>query len=194
MAESKTSKDEKKGHLLGVWGFILGIIALVLCWIPIVGIILAICGVVLCGIGLSKTKSNKGLVIAGLVMSILALIVGIIITLISLVFVSVASNLSNLNNSTFTQNNSLTISNASLITGPYGMLEITGIAKNTGSKELSYAEVDGKFYDKDGNVLQTSLDTTSNLNPGETWKFSISYPATDNYDVANFSVSAGSTW
>jgi hypothetical protein len=53
--------------------------------------------------------------------------------------------------------------------------QITGVARNTSTTELQYAEVIGKFYDKDGSLLHRGVDSTTNLSAGEIWEFTISY-------------------
>ncbi len=53
--------------------------------------------------------------------------------------------------------------------------QITGVARNTSSAELQYAEVIGKFYDKDGTLLYSGVDSTTNLDPGQIWEFTITY-------------------
>jgi hypothetical protein len=54
--------------------------------------------------------------------------------------------------------------------------QITGVARNTSAAELQYAEVIGKFYSQDGTVLATGVAKTADLDPGQTWEFTISYP------------------
>ena len=78
--------------------------------------------------------------------------------------------------------------------GEYGFLTVTGIAKNTRNRELSYAQVDVKFYDNDGNVIGNSLDNINNLGAGETWKFKVMYLGTDSYNVGSYNISVGTTW
>ena len=48
---------------------------------------------------------------------------------------------------------------------------VTGHAKNTGTRELSYASVTVKWYDVEGAVIGTSSDFTTNLAVGEIWAF-----------------------
>ena len=67
---------------LRIAGLILGIVALIFCWMPIWGPIFAIAGLVLSILGLKKV--NKGTAIGGLVVSIIALIVGVIVTIVML--------------------------------------------------------------------------------------------------------------
>jgi len=76
----------------------------------------------------------------------------------------------------------------------YGNLIITGIAKNTKNRELSYAQIDVKFYDNEGNVISNSLDNINNLGAGETWKFEVMYLGLDTYNVGSYDISVGTTW
>lgn len=62
--------------------------------------------------------------------------------------------------------------------------QIVGVARNDGATELQYAEVIGKFYDKNGTLLATGVakpvDDKGNLcplDPGEIWDFTIAYSA-----------------
>ncbi|MFT4187325.1 MAG: DUF4190 domain-containing protein [Aeromicrobium sp.] len=65
---------------LATAGFVLSLIGLLLCWIPIVnflGILLGVLGVVLAGVGLAASKkrgAGKGLAIVGVVLGILAVV------------------------------------------------------------------------------------------------------------------------
>jgi len=59
--------------------------------------------------------------------------------------------------------------------------QITGVARNTSTAELQYAEVIGKFYDKDGALLYSGF-TSTNLDPGQIWEFTITY-SSDPRDV-----------
>lgn len=76
---------------LATAGFVLGLLALLGSWIPllnVVAILLAVVGLVLAGVGLAKSKkanAGKGLSIAGLVLGVLAILFAI---LINAVFVS----------------------------------------------------------------------------------------------------------
>jgi len=54
--------------------------------------------------------------------------------------------------------------------------EIVGVARNNGNAKLEYAEVRGKFYDKDGTLLGSAFDSTTDLPPRGIWEFTISYP------------------
>ncbi len=75
----------KSSNGLAVTGFVLGLLGLLLCWIPVLnffGILLGILGAVFGTIGLvssKKTGTGKGLAIAGLVMGVLAVVLAILI-------------------------------------------------------------------------------------------------------------------
>ena len=62
----------KQGNGMGVAGFVLALLGLLLCWVPILNWILWILGLVFSIIGMFKPK--KGLAIAGLVISCLLIL------------------------------------------------------------------------------------------------------------------------
>lgn len=71
----------------GTTGFVLGLLAAIFAWIPFVGVIgwpLAILGLIFSGLGLYRVSkrqaSNKGITIAGLVLSLLGLVFCIVYT------------------------------------------------------------------------------------------------------------------
>jgi len=59
--------------------------------------------------------------------------------------------------------------------------QITGVAHNSGSARLEYAEIKGNFYSQDDVLLATGFARTISegesftLDPGEIWEFTISY-------------------
>jgi hypothetical protein len=66
---------------MAVAGFVLGLLSLLLLWVPFLGLLLGILGLVFSGTGLSAirrsggTLGGKGLAVAGLVLSILGVLV-----------------------------------------------------------------------------------------------------------------------
>jgi len=75
------SYQQPPGNGLAVAGMVLGIIGLVLCWIPIVGGLCAIVGIILGALGMGRAKKiggkGKGLALAGLVCGIVGVVLGI---------------------------------------------------------------------------------------------------------------------
>ena len=57
---------------MGTAGFVLAIIGLTMCWIPVVGIILSILGFIFSFIGVFRRP--RGLAIAGLIISIITIV------------------------------------------------------------------------------------------------------------------------
>lgn len=65
---------------MGIAGFVLGLLSLVCCWVPVLGFLLGIIGIVFSAIGIVK-KKNRGLSIAGLVTGIIGTIVGLCVVI-----------------------------------------------------------------------------------------------------------------
>jgi len=55
-------------------------------------------------------------------------------------------------------------------------VKVVGEAKNVSGGELSYAEVEVKFYEGD-TLAESSLDNINGWSAGETWAFEVQYPA-----------------
>lgn len=67
------------GAGFAITSMVLGIIALLIsCCIPYLPVLLGLLGVIFAGVSLSGKKAGKGMAIAGLVCSIIALVLGII--------------------------------------------------------------------------------------------------------------------
>jgi hypothetical protein len=64
--------QEKKSNGIGTAGFVLALLGLILCWVPVVDWILWVLGVILSIIGCFKEP--RGLAIAGVVISFIGLI------------------------------------------------------------------------------------------------------------------------
>lgn len=70
---------EKKSNSMGTAGFVLALLALVLCWIPVVNWILWLLGVIFSIIGVCKKGCKKGLAITGLILSFIGIIIDIVV-------------------------------------------------------------------------------------------------------------------
>jgi len=68
-----------------------------------------------------------------------------------------------------------------------GGYNVTGTAK--AAKTLSYAEVKVKFYDKNGALIETSLDSINNLEAGKTWNFKVTGPLDDSVRIEDYKIS-----
>lgn len=66
----------EKSNTMGIAGFVLALLGLIFCWVPVLGWILWILGVIFSIIGVCRPK--KGLAIAGLVISFIGIILLIV--------------------------------------------------------------------------------------------------------------------
>ena len=64
---------EKKGNGVGTAGFVIALIGLIFCWIPVLDWLLWLLGLILSIVGVFKTP--RGLAIAGIVISFLGVII-----------------------------------------------------------------------------------------------------------------------
>lgn len=85
---NRLKQKNNKSNGLGVAGFVLALIGLLFCWVPILNIILWILGLTLSFVGLFKKP--RGLAIAGLCISCIAIIV--MISLVGLFATAIAAS------------------------------------------------------------------------------------------------------
>jgi len=71
------NQQEHKSNSMGIAGFVLAIVALILGWIPVLGWLIWLLGLIFSIVGVTRTP--KGLAIAGLVISLLGLILLIVV-------------------------------------------------------------------------------------------------------------------
>ncbi len=76
-------REPGRGQALA--GMILGIISLVICWIPLLGIPVSIVGLILALLG-RRSVSRKGMALAGIILSAIGLILTIIVFILSAYF------------------------------------------------------------------------------------------------------------
>lgn len=81
-------QEQKKGNGLGTAGFVLSLIGLIFCWVPVVNFILWILGLILSAVGVFRKP--KGLAIAGLCISFIDII--ILISLVGLFAAAIAAS------------------------------------------------------------------------------------------------------
>jgi hypothetical protein len=73
----------QEGNGIAVAGLVVGILALVLCWVMVVNFILGVLGIVFGAVGMAKAKriggKNRGMALAGLITGILGIVSGVVI-------------------------------------------------------------------------------------------------------------------
>jgi hypothetical protein len=76
-------QEQPQGNGMAVAGMVLGILALVLCWVPFFDQILALLGIIFSALGVGKANRiggrGKGMAVAGLVTAILGLLLGVVL-------------------------------------------------------------------------------------------------------------------
>lgn len=65
-------------------------------------------------------------------------------------------------------------------------LSAVGNAKNVTDSIMDFIQIEAQFLDETDAVLESSLANTSNLSPGQTWRFEIPYPGMDTDAVDSF--------
>jgi hypothetical protein len=197
--------NEKKFSGFAIAGFVLSLLV----YTSILGLIFSILALKQISAG---KRRGKGLAVAGFVIGIVFVSI-ISITIIWAAIIPMINqnvedisdnneNTSSINTGSMASdsyaelihNDKLVILDYNSTMNEFGTVKIYGTAQNIAGKELSYAEIDAKFYDEEGAVLSTSLDNINSLSPNEKWKFEILYLEIDNSDVARYSLEIGSIW
>ncbi|HET56613.1 MAG TPA: hypothetical protein ENN33_15570 [Ignavibacteria bacterium] len=81
------NQTEKKSNAFGIAGFVFALIAVFLCWVPVLNWIICVLGLILSSIGLSKHP--KGLAIAGFVISLIMIILLLVVTVFGVILFSI---------------------------------------------------------------------------------------------------------
>lgn len=74
---------------------VLGIVAMLLCWVPVFGFVVATVGLIISIFALAKkdnARKSRGFEITGLILSIIAIIIALLITLSAVFFVKTVTN------------------------------------------------------------------------------------------------------
>lgn len=76
----------------------------------------------------------------------------------------------------------------------YESLHVEGRAKNVSGDELSYAEIEVKWY-SDGALVDDFLDNVNNLGAGETWAFEVQFigMGDDASEITDYKIRAGTS-
>jgi hypothetical protein len=73
---------------------------------------------------------------------------------------------------------------------PQSTAVVRGRAQNVGSATIGSAMIAVNFYDKNKNLLDTASAVKQNLQPGETWDFSIQTVGPDAWKIISYDIAA----
>jgi len=69
-----------------------------------------------------------------------------------------------------------------------GNAKVSGVIKNNLGRDLDYLKVVVKFYDNQGNLLESVSTSIDYLASFETWRFSVSYANLENYPLEDYEI------
>lgn len=75
-------------------------------------------------------------------------------------------------------------------------VSVEGRAENTSDESFSYVEVRARFYNQNGDLLDSFLDNINDFGAGQTWAFEVMYPAIgeDAQEVADYDIAVGTSF
>lgn len=177
---------------MAIAGLVLGILAAVSSWIPIINnlsFVIAVIGLVLSIVGVVATtrgkKAGKGLAVAALVVNLVA--AGIVLATQSAMSSAIDEATSGIVSTDdvsaqsqgetepagaadASDEPSYAIADEEM-TGDDYSVTISGTFTNNSDHEVSYVQLTYRLLDADGNQLGTALANTNNLAAGGAWKF-----------------------
>ena len=178
---------------MAIAALVLGIIALLTSFLPIINnlsMILAVLGVVFGFVGVFGIKRGKksgmGLAVASLVICVLSIAVVMATQAAFSNALDEATNPTVATDSATTDASSQSSDTASADDAQYVIsgeeldtsnsydAQIVGTLTNNSGKDLSYVQVEYTVHDADGNQIGTALANTNSLKAGGTWKFAAS--------------------
>lgn len=177
---------------MAIAGLVLGILAAVSSWIPIINnlsFVIAVIGLVLSIVGVVATtrgkKVGKGLAVAALVVNLVA--AGIVLATQSAMSSAIDEATSGIVSTDdvsarpqgetepagaadASDEPSYAIADVEMTGNDYSVT-ISGTFTNNSDQEVSYVQLTYRLLDADGNQLGTALANTNNLAAGGAWKF-----------------------
>ena len=184
------SEQQAPRSIAAIVALVLGIIALLSSWVPIINnlsFIFALVGAVFAVVGLVVTlrgkKSGRGLAIASVVVNVAA--VAIVLATQSAYSAAIDEAASSTvqtsdgasaaapaaGETTSAEPADKYSIDGEELTGDAYSCKISGVYTNKADKDLSYVQVSYNLFDADGNQIGTALANTNNLADGGTWKF-----------------------
>lgn len=55
-------------------------------------------------------------------------------------------------------------------------VSVVGVIERTGDREITYLEVRVRFYDADGEQLDSTIEQVSDVTEGDRWEFTVEFP------------------
>lgn len=204
MRNSQQITTAKSG--MAIAGFVLGIIALLTSFVPIVNnlsFFLAILGIIFAIVGLigimKGKKSGKGLAIAALVICIVSCAAVLASqsayseALNSASSAATVSSSADSSTSSDNQKADFTVSDEKLNKDTYSAT-ITGTVTNTTDRDKDYVQVSYNLYDKDGNLIGNAYANANTLKAGASWKFEAYATVSDPSQIATFERNDMTSW
>jgi flagellar basal body-associated protein FliL len=74
--------------------------------------------------------------------------------------------------------------------GPQSAAVVSGRAQNISQVAMNYATIAVNFYDKNKNLIATASAVKQNLQPGETWDFSVQTVGPDAWKAISYDIAA----
>lgn len=115
----------------------------------------------------------------------------VITLLLPLVAVSCSDTEYHPGNSGDVQGSDLTILSHSMTIDEWGWPTVEGIARNDGNNRFDYAEIDVRFYNSDGHLIESSFTNILDLDPGQTWAFEVMGLTKD---AVSYDIGVGDCW
>ncbi len=73
---------------------------------------------------------------------------------------------------------------------PESTAVVKGRARNVSNSTIAFASIAVNFYDKNGNLIDTSSAIVQNLGPGEVWDFNVQSAGPDAWKSVSYDIAA----
>lgn len=202
---SSTPLQPKSKSAMAIAGFVLGCVALLTSFIPIVNnlsFVLALLGLIFTIVGLvgvvKGKKSGKGLAIAALAICVVSGAVVLATQSAYSVALDAANPSSTVSSSAqpaedTSASSDFSVSDEQLNKDTYSTT-VTGTLTNNTGKDLSYVGVTYAFYDKNGNLIDNAYANATSLKAGASWKFEAYVVTADADAIASYECTDVQSW
>lgn len=202
---SSTPLQPKSKSAMAIAGFVLGCVALLTSFIPIVNnlsFVLSLLGLIFAVVGLvgvvKGKKSGKGLAIAALAICVVSGAVVLATQSAYSAALDAANPSSTVSSSAqpaedTSASSDFSVSDEQLNKGSYSTT-VTGTLTNNTGKDLSYVGVTYALYDKDGNLIDNAYANATSLKAGASWKFEAYVVTADADAIASYECTDVQSW